>query len=182
MTSASLGAALDADALLPGARYIASPNHDQRPPGTAVSLIVIHAISLPPGEFGGDAIERLFTNRLDPAAHPYYQGIHAQRVSAHFLIRRNGAVIQFVPCDHRAWHAGQSNWRGRECCNDFSIGVELEGCDELPFEDAQYRALAHLLDVLRRSYPVVDIVGHADIAPQRKTDPGPCFDWSRISR
>lgn len=184
MTLASLGTTLDTDALLPGARYISSPNCDQRPPGTVVSLIVIHAISLPPGEFGGDAIERLFTNHLDQMEHPYYRVIQAQtlRVSAHFLIRRDGAVIQFVPCDQRAWHAGQSSWRGRECCNDFSIGVELEGCDELPFEDMQYGALAHLLEVLRHSYPLVDIAGHADIAPQRKTDPGPCFDWSRIPR
>jgi len=130
MTLASLGTTLDADALLPGAHYVPSPNCDQRPPDAVVSLIVIHAISLPPGEFGGDAIERLFTNRLDPTEHPYYQDIQAQalRVSAHFLIRRDGAVTQFVPCNRRAWHAGQSNWRGRECCNDFSIGVELEGC------------------------------------------------------
>ena len=182
MTPASLGEFLDPGALLPGAHYIPSPNHDQRPPDAAVNLVVIHAISLPPGEFGGDGIERLFTNRLDPAAHPYYQGIHALRVSAHFLIRRDGGVIQFVPCDRRAWHAGQSTWKGRERCNDFSIGIELEGCDELPFADEQYAALVHLLKVLRRSYPIADIVGHSDIAPQRKTDPGPCFDWSRISR
>ena len=184
MTLASLGTTLDADALLPGAHYVPSPNCDQRPPDAVVSLIVIHAISLPPGEFGGDAIERLFTNRLDPTEHPYYQDIQAQalRVSAHFLIRRDGAVTQFVPCNRRAWHAGQSNWRGRECCNDFSIGVELEGCDELPFEEPQYSALTYLLKVLRHSYPCVDIAGHADIAPQRKTDPGPCFDWSRIPR
>jgi AmpD protein len=182
MIPTPLGDSLDVNALLPGARFIASPNHDQRPQGTVVSLIVIHAISLPPGEFGGDAIQRLFTNRLDPAEHPYYQGIHGQRVSAHFLICRDGEVIQFVPCDQRAWHAGQSNWKGRERCNDFSIGIELEGCDELPFEDKQYAALERLLDVMRRSYPIADIVGHSDIAPQRKTDPGPCFDWSRISR
>ncbi len=173
---------LDADALLPGAQFIPSPNCDQRPPGEIVSLIVIHAISLPPGEFGGDAIERLFTNRLDPAEHPYYQGIHTLSVSAHFLIRRDGAVIQYVPCDMRAWHAGLSSWRGRERCNDFSIGIELEGCDELPFEEAQYRSLTHLLEVLKRRYPQADIAGHADISPDRKTDPGPRFDWSRISK
>lgn len=173
---------LDADALLPGACFISSPNFDERPPGETVSLIVIHAISLPPGEFGGDAIAQLFTNRLDPGEHPYYAGIHALRVSAHFLIRRDGALIQFVPCDKRAWHAGASNWRGRQRCNDFSIGIELEGCDDKPFEEAQYRKLVALLDVLGRSYPDAEVVGHCDIAPGRKTDPGPCFEWSRISQ
>ena len=181
MTAVSFGPAFDSDGLLSGMPFIPSPNCDQRPPGSVVSLIVIHAISLPPGEFGGDAIERLFTNQLDPAAHPYYSGIHALRVSAHFLIRRDGSVIQFVPCDMRAWHAGLSSWRGRDRCNDFSIGIELEGCDELPFEDAQYRSLIQLLELLKRRYPHVDVVGHSDIAPDRKTDPGPCFDWSRIS-
>lgn len=173
--------ALGPDGLLPGASFIASPNHDDRPPGEVVSLIVIHAISLPPGEFGGDAIARLFTNSLDPAAHPYYAGIHALRVSAHFLIRRDGALVQFVPCDKRAWHAGVSSWHGRQRCNDFSIGIELEGCDDQPFAEAQYRSLVALLDVLRQRYPHVDVAGHSDIAPGRKTDPGPFFDWSRIS-
>ena len=180
MTAAALGAALDADALLPGARFIPSPNCDQRPPGETIRLVVIHAISLPPGVFGGDAIERLFTNRLDPAAHAYYAGINSLRVSAHFLIRRDGALEQYVACDQRAWHAGVSNWNGREHCNDFSIGIELEGCDELPFEEAQYLALEQLLDVLKRSYPLTAVVGHADIAPGRKTDPGPYFDWQRV--
>ena len=182
MTSSPLGTALDENALLPGARSIPSPNNDERPQDAVVSLIVIHSISLPPGEFGGDAIERLFTNRLDPAEHPYYRTIHAEtlRVSAHFLIRRDGSVIQFVPCNRRAWHAGQSNGRGRARCNDFSAGIALEGGDDLPLEDAQYQALAHVIGVLRRSYPNAAIAGHADIAPHRKTDPGPCFDWSRV--
>lgn len=180
MTAAAPGAALDADALLPGARFIPSPNCDQRPSGEIIRLVVIHAISLPPGRFGGDAIERLFTNRLDPTAHAYYAGIHGLRVSAHFLIRRDGALEQYVACDQRAWHAGLSSWKGRERCNDFSIGIELEGCDELPFEEAQYLALEHLLQVLRRSYPLAAVVGHADIAPGRKTDPGPNFDWQRV--
>ncbi|MBI5923420.1 MAG: 1,6-anhydro-N-acetylmuramyl-L-alanine amidase AmpD [Betaproteobacteria bacterium] len=175
-----LGAELDAAALLPGARFIPSPNCDSRPPGASVELIVIHAISLPPGEFGGDGIECLFTNRLDPDAHGYYAEIQQLRVSAHFLIRRDGEVVQYVPCDRRAWHAGLSSWNGRERCNDFSIGIELEGCDESPFEEVQYAVLAHLLQVLRRAYAIAAVVGHAEIAPGRKTDPGPCFDWSRV--
>jgi AmpD protein len=177
---ASLGPRLTADGLLPGATFIASANHDERPPHEAVCLLVVHAISLPPGEFGGDGVERLFTNRLDPAAHPYYAGIHALRVSAHFFIRRDGRVLQFVPTERRAWHAGISSWHGRERCNDFSLGVELEGCDEQPFAGLQYIRLARLVRVLRRRYPIQAIVGHADIAPGRKTDPGPCFDWVRL--
>jgi AmpD protein len=180
MTATELGAELDTNALLPGTRFIFSPNCDARPPGVPVELIVIHAISLPPGEFGGDGIERLFTNRLDPGAHGYYAEIHHLRVSAHFLIRRNGEVEQYVACDRRAWHAGLSQWNGRERCNDFSIGIELEGCDESPFEEAQYVALTQLLQVLRRAYPIVAVVGHAEIAPGRKNDPGPCFDWGRV--
>lgn len=181
MTPDPSGLSIDADGLLSGTRFILSPNCDERPPGEPISLIVIHAISLPPGEFGGDAIERLFTNRLDPAEHPYYLEIHALRVSAHFLIHRSGVLVQFVPCGKRAWHAGLSHWRGRDRCNDFSIGIELEGCDEAPFEEAQYLTLAHLLSVLKRSYPLADIAGHADIAPGRKTDPGPQFDWSHLA-
>ena len=172
---------LDENGWLPGAIRVPSPNCDQRPTDSTVKLIVIHAISLPPGEFGGDAIERLFTNRLDPDAHPYYAGIHALRVSAHFLIRRDGAVMQFVPCGMRAWHAGVSTWCGRERCNDFSIGIELEGCDDQPFEETQYRALVRLLAIIERRYPHADIAGHSEIAPDRKTDPGPHFDWSRIA-
>jgi AmpD protein len=142
-------------------------------------LIVVHAISLPPGEFGGPGIEELFLNRLDHAAHPYYAGITGMRVSAHFLVRRNGACTQFVPCSKRAWHAGESHWRGRARCNDFSIGVELEGTDEVAFEDAQYETLARLTRGLKDAYPIADIAGHSDIAPGRKTDPGPHFDWPR---
>lgn len=173
---------IDADGLLSGTPFNPSPNCDERPPGESISLVVIHAISLPPGEFGGDAIERLFTNRLDAAEHPYYLEIDALRVSAHFLIRRSGALIQFVPCNKRAWHAGLSSWRGRDRCNDFSIGIELEGCDKVAFEDAQYHTLEHLLGILKRSYPLIDIAGHAEIAPGRKTDPGPHFDWTRVAK
>lgn len=165
---------------LRGVRRIRSPNFDARPEGTRVSLIVIHAISLPPDEFGGPGVIELFTNRLDAAAHPYYATIASLRVSAHFFIRRDGELIQFVPADARAWHAGVSSWRGRERCNDFSLGIELEGCDTMPFEDAQYRTLIELLRRLRRRYPGVEIAGHSDIAPGRKTDPGPLFDWARL--
>ncbi len=141
---------------------------------------MIHGISLPPGEFGGDAIERLFCNRLDCDAHPYFAQLREVRVSAHFLIRRSGELLQFVPCTRRAWHAGASSWRGRERCNDFSVGIELEGTDEIPYSDPQYAALGELVTALVRTYPVADVVGHADIAPTRKTDPGPSFDWPRL--
>lgn len=161
-------------------RRVASPNCDERPAAEAVRLVVIHAISLPPDEFGGQGIVELFTNCLDPRAHPYYCEIQDLRVSAHFLVRRDGEVIQFVPCSRRAWHAGVSNWRGHERCNDFSIGIELEGCDRVAFEDAQYLALKRLLAELRRRYPIEAVVGHNEIAPGRKTDPGPCFDWERV--
>jgi AmpD protein len=171
---------VDAEGWLPGVRIVASPNCDSRPPGENISLIVIHAISLPPGEFGGNGIIELFSNQLNPHEHPYYEGIHALRVSAHFLIRRDGAVIQFVPCTMRAWHAGISCWQGRTRCNDFSIGIELEGCDEKPFEAVQYQTLNTLISTLRRVYPQCDVTGHADIAPERKTDPGPFFDWARL--
>lgn len=165
---------------MPQVRYLPSPNCDARDAGVSVDLLVIHNISLPPGEFGGSGIIDLFLNRIDPAAHPYYADIAALRVSAHFLIRRDGEIIQFVPCSMRAWHAGVSNWCGREHCNDFSIGVELEGTDITPFTDAQYAQLAALTRVLRARYHIADIAGHADIAPSRKTDPGPCFDWQRF--
>lgn len=177
-----LGRHVDDRGLLPGADFTASPNCDDRPIGEPVRLLVVHAISLPPGEFGGDGIERLFTNRLDPAEHPYYRDIHALRVSAHFLIRRDGQVVQFVPCHRRAWHAGISRWRERERCNDFSIGIEVEGSDDTPFEPVQYAQLVRLIRVLRDSYAIEDIVGHSDIAPGRKTDPGPCFDWALLHR
>jgi len=168
--------------LVHGVPFVASPNYDERPPGAVVDLLVVHAISLPPGVFGGCGIMDFFTNTLDPDAHPYYREIASLKVSAHFLVRRCGEVLQFVECDKRAWHAGVSSWLGRERCNDFSIGIELEGCDELPFEDAQYCALAALTKALKTRYPISGVVGHADIAPGRKTDPGPLFDWLRYRR
>ena len=171
---------VDDGGLVGGATQIASPNCDERPDATPIVLAVIHGISLPPGEFGGEAIAHLFTNRLDPAAHPYYAGVAALRVSAHFLIRRDGALVQFVPCRMRAWHAGESSWRGRPRCNDYSIGIELEGSDDVPYTGPQYRALAGLLRALQRRYPIGAIAGHGDVAPGRKTDPGPAFDWPRI--
>jgi AmpD protein len=161
-------------------RDLWSPNQDERPPGVEIGLVVVHSISLPPGEFGGDAIERLFTNRLDPAAHPYFESIAHLRVSSHFLVRRDGALVRFVPVERRAWHAGASSWRGRSRCNDFSVGIELEGSDDAPFEDAQYEALAFLLTDLREKLPLRAIAGHSEIAPGRKTDPGAQFDWGRL--
>ncbi|MDR2195011.1 MAG: 1,6-anhydro-N-acetylmuramyl-L-alanine amidase AmpD [Gallionellaceae bacterium] len=161
-----------------GVRCVASPNCDSRPRGMAVELLVIHNISLPPGEFGGDAIERLFTNTLDTASHPYYAQLAGLKVSSHFLIRRDGAIVQFVPCGKRAWHAGVSRWQGRERCNDFSIGIELEGSDDASFDARQYASLVRLTRRLRRAYPLRAVAGHADIAPGRKTDPGPFFDWA----
>ena len=161
-------------------RIVDSPNQDARPPGVEISLVVIHSISLPPGEYGGEHIERLFTNRLDPAAHPYFREVHALKVSAHFLIRRGGEVVQFVPVERRAWHAGASAWRGRSRCNDFSVGIELEGADDSPFEDAQYRELAELIGRLAVSVPLRAIAAHSEIAPGRKTDPGTRFDWTRL--
>ena len=160
-------------------RFVESPNHEERPPGTAIELLVIHAISLPPGEFGGRGVEALFLNRLDPAEHPYYASIAGLRVSAHFFVRRDGSLTQFVPCVKRAWHAGESTWRGRTRCNDLSIGIELEGSDDVPFTAAQYERLATLTKALERMYPILDIAGHSDIAPGRKSDPGPHFDWAR---
>ncbi|MDE2388480.1 MAG: 1,6-anhydro-N-acetylmuramyl-L-alanine amidase AmpD [Betaproteobacteria bacterium] len=170
---------LDATGLLDSAKFIASPNYDERPPDTEISLLVIHNISLPPNEFVGNGVIELFTNRIDPAAHPYYQTLHGLKVSAHFFIRRDGTLIQFVPCSQRAWHAGISNWQGRERCNDFSIGIELEGSDTTSFTDAQYEVLITLTRCLCERYPIQSIAGHSDIAPGRKTDPGPWFDWKR---
>ncbi|MCC6611164.1 MAG: 1,6-anhydro-N-acetylmuramyl-L-alanine amidase AmpD [Burkholderiales bacterium] len=172
--------AVDERGVASGTRFVASPNFDERPAGTAVTLLVVHGISLPPGAFGGDAVLALFTKRLDSGAHPYYARIAGLRVAAHFLIRRDGEVIQFVACARRAWHAGSSAWRGRARCNDFSIGIELEGADDVPYADAQYISLARLARGLRARYPVRDIAGHADIAPGRKTDPGAAFDWTRL--
>ncbi|WP_018951821.1 MULTISPECIES: 1,6-anhydro-N-acetylmuramyl-L-alanine amidase AmpD [unclassified Thioalkalivibrio] len=169
----------------PPARVVESPNQDARPPGQDPELIVVHAISLPPGEFGGPHIAELFQNRLDPQAHPYFAEIAALHVSAHVLINRDGWATQFVPFSRRAWHAGASQWCGRERCNDFSIGIELEGTDEDPFTPAQYAELARLVGWLRARYPGIGadgLVGHSDIAPGRKTDPGPCFDWTRLRR
>lgn len=170
---------IDEKGLLQGARHIPSPNFDARPDGCAVNLIVIHNISLPPDQFGGPGVIELFTNRLDPSEHPYYEIIKDFKVSSHFFIRRDGELIQFVPCTQRAWHAGASTWCGRERCNDFSIGIELEGSDTTPFTDAQYASLNQITAAIQGAYPIQDIKGHADIAPGRKTDPGPCFDWVR---
>ena len=169
--------------LLDEARQVPSPNFDDRPSGALMDLLVVHNISLPPGEFGGPWIDALFTNQLDPNAHPYFKDIHQMQVSAHALIRRDGEIVQYVPFHKRAWHAGKSNYCGRERCNDFSIGIELEGCDTREFEQSQYEQLARLIKALLQTYPQLStehIVGHSDIAPQRKTDPGPCFDWAKL--
>jgi AmpD protein len=164
-------------------RALPSPNCEVRPDGAVPTLIVVHNISLPPGEFGGDAICALFQNRLDCSVHPYYDAhLRGLRVSSHFLIRRDGALDQFVSCEARAWHAGVSNFFGRERCNDFSIGIELEGTDHVPFESAQYETLAALVRALVARYPIDALAGHSDIAPGRKTDPGPFFDWPRLAR
>lgn len=165
------------------ARQVASPHYNARPAGVQPELLVIHNISLPPGQFGGPYIEQLFESRLDPAGHPYFATIHHLQVSAHLLIRRDGELVQFVPFDQRAWHAGQSTYQGRENCNDFSIGIELEGSDDVPFEAVQYQVLAATIQALLRCYPSLSaqhITGHSDIAPARKTDPGPCFDWCHL--
>ncbi len=170
--------------LIAGVRYMPSPNADDRPRGCAPALIVIHNISLPPNEFGGPYIEQLFTNQLDPKAHPYFTSIIRQKVSAHVLIKRDGDMVQFVPFNRRAWHAGISEYQGRRNCNDFAVGIELEGTDKLPYENAQYSVLAALIDILRIAYPSIHkqrIVGHSDVAPNRKTDPGAVFDWRRLT-
>ena len=161
-----------------GARRVDSPNRDRRPVGCVPWLVVVHAISLPPDRFGGPGVTQLFTNALNPDEHPYYATIAGLRVSAHFFIRRDGELMQFVSADERAWHAGVSSWRGQARCNDFSIGIELEGCDTMAFECAQYARLKELMSVLGERYPVREVVGHSHIAPGRKTDPGPCFDWA----
>ena len=169
--------------LIEGARYSPSPHCDARPPGTAIDLLVIHGISLPPGEFGGPWIERLVLGSLPLEAHPYFRQIANPRVAPHLLIRRDGELRQFVPFTRRAWHAGVSAFEGRALCNDFSIGIELEGTDEVPYTDAQYAELARVSRALITAYPGITstrIVGHAEIAPGRKTDPGPAFDWPRL--
>ncbi len=170
---------LDIAGVCSGARWTPSPNCDERPEGAAIELLVIHNISLPPGDFGGPWIEDLFLNRLHPAVDPYFAGLAGVEVSAHFLVRRDGELVQFVPCELRAWHAGASAWKGRERCNDFSIGVELEGTDEVAFTDAQYATLAELTQAIFERYGRLELAGHCDIAPGRKTDPGPRFDWAR---
>jgi AmpD protein len=174
-------APLGEDGCIASARRVDSPNCDERPDGCAVDLVVIHAISLPPDQFGGPGVEQLFTNQLNPQEHPYYKSIERLRVSAHFFIRRDGSLLQFVPVTARAWHAGVSVWKGRERCNDFSIGIELEGSDSLPFRAEQYDRLAGVIGRIRERYPHADICAHSDIAPGRKTDPGPFFEWARLS-
>lgn len=166
------------------ARRVLSPNCDDRPVGAEVSLILVHGISLPPGEYGGPWVDDLFTNCLDPGMHPYFADICELRVSSHLLIRRDGELVQYVPFDKRAWHAGVSCYHGQDACNDFSIGIELEGQDDDPYTEVQYRQLAQLIQVLRNRYPgigVQDVVGHCDVAPGRKTDPGPAFDWEKLN-
>jgi AmpD protein len=163
-----------------GARRVESPNHGARPAGTEVSLALIHSISLPPGVYGGDEVERLFTNRLDWDAHPYYQRIRGLKVSAHFFIRRGGELLQFVSCDERAWHAGASSWQGRADCNGYSVGIELEGLEGECFEADQYAVLATLLRAVAARYPIRHVVGHEHVAPGRKEDPGPGFDWDAL--
>lgn len=171
--------------LMPQARQAPSPNQDARPADAEIDLLVIHGISLPPAEFGGPYIDQLFTNCLPRDAHPYFAGLHALKVSSHLLIRRGGELVQYVPFGRRAWHAGVSRWGGRSACNDFSIGIELEGCDDTPYTDTQYDRLIAAVNVIRAAYPAITperVVGHCHIAPGRKTDPGPCFDWARLRR
>ncbi len=167
---------------LRGVRRLASPNHGPRPADTAVTLLVVHSISLPPGQYGGDAIERLFTNRLDFDAHPYYQGIRGLQVSSHFVIGRDGRLTQYVSGDRRAWHAGKSSWLGRDDCNDWSIGIELEGLEGHAYTARQYRTLVRLTRRLVRRWPITHVAGHEHIAPGRKHDPGARFDWARYAR
>lgn len=169
--------------LLDAATQIPSPNFDDRSAPEDISLLVIHCISLPPAEFGNDCISQLFCNQLDADAHPYFTAIHQMTVSAHLLIKRDGSIIQYVPFNKRAWHAGVSNYQGREKCNDFSIGIELEGIETVPYTDAQYTQLAQVINTLLNHYPTLSkqaIIGHSDIAPGRKTDPGPLFAWGRL--
>lgn len=174
-----------ATGLLKDARQVPSPNCDARPDGAVIDLVVVHGISLPPGEFSGPWIDALFTNTLDPQAHPFFREIQGLRVSAHLLIRRDGELVQYVPFHRRAWHAGVSCFQGREQCNDFAVGIELEGADAVPYTEVQYWRLAQLVAALRRIYSGITperIVGHADIAPGRKTDPGPAFEWDKLRR
>lgn len=172
---------LDELGWMEGVLQIPSPNSDPRPVGVKVDLVVVHSISLPPGRFSGPGVTSLFSNAIDPDLHPYYREISGLRVSAHVLVRRDGRLVQFVPFSRRAWHAGVSAWCGRERCNDYSVGIELEGADDRSFDPAQYEALNRLIDTLRLAYAVSGIAGHSEIAPGRKTDPGPCFDWMLLS-
>lgn len=172
-----------ATGLMPQARQLPSSNHDARPAGVEIDLLVIHGISLPPGEFGGPYVDQLFTNCLAHDAHPYFAGLQGLKVSSHLLIRRDGELVQYVPFVRRAWHAGVSRWGGRSACNDFSIGIELEGCDDRPYTEAQYESLIAAVAAIRAAYPAIAperVVGHCHIAPGRKTDPGPYFDWARL--
>ena len=173
---------IDQKGYLNKAKQVNSPNFDARPDNYAIDMIVIHNISLPPNQYGGNGIMELFTNQLDPNEHPYYAEIHTRKVSSHFLIRRDGEIIQFVSCLNRAWHAGVSKWQNRERCNDFSVGIELEGSDFETFELEQYETLNNLIEILQKSYPIQHIAGHSDIAPGRKTDPGPYFEWAQIKK
>lgn len=173
-------ASIDPRGLHGGALWRASPHHDARPDAEDISLVVIHGISLPPGEFGGPYVDQLFMGTLDPAVHPYFREIEGLRVSSHFVIRRDGTLVQYVACGERAWHAGASSWKGRDKCNDYSIGIELEGADDVPYAEPQYDALADLVRALIERYGPLDLAGHSDIAPGRKTDPGPWFEWDRI--
>ncbi len=182
MTPTDASLAIGPDGWCAAIPHAACSNFDARPTDTEISLLVIHNISLPPGEFGGGCIEALFANTLDCDVHPYFDQLRGLRVSAHFLIRRDGRVIQFVSTLDRAWHAGVSAFGGRPRCNDFSIGIELEGADDAVFCDAQYDSLAVLTQVLASRHPLRDVAGHEHIAPGRKTDPGPCFDWARFRR
>lgn len=169
--------------LIPGARWCPSPNYGPRPEGAGISLLIVHNISLPPGQFGGDHIERFFCNRLDTSEHPYFETIAGLQVSAHALVRRDGSVVQFVDLRNRAWHAGRSSFAGRDECNDYSIGIELEGTDEIPYTEEQYAALAKIGRLIMAAWPEITtgrITGHSDVAPGRKTDPGPAFDWSHF--
>ena len=165
---------------LVGVEWLPSPNFGERPSDAAVSLVVLHNISLPPDRFGEDWVEKFFLNQLDGLAHPYFATIADTQVSAHFYVRRDGRIIQFVGCDQRAWHAGRSSWCARENCNDFSVGIELEGSDTQLFTSLQYQALWPLIDALCERYPIASLAGHSDVAPGRKTDPGPCFDWPAV--
>lgn len=164
------------------ARQVPSPNCGPRPAQASITLVVIHSISLPPGQYGGDEIEQLFTNQLDWSAHPYFEQIRGAEVSAHFVIRRTGEIVQFVSVDDRAWHAGRSSWQGQDNCNDYSVGIELEGLEDTPFEAAQYTALATLLDALKQRWPIHQIAGHEHVAPGRKCDPGKAFDWAHLQK